>query len=229
MKRLLFSIVVLALLSVLVLTLPVGATISPPTYLLLRPVSSTEISLVWDIGGGSKNSLIKYSTTDYPDDPATGDITLYEGPLTYYTLDTLISGTTYYFSTWGKSGGTYSTTWTESAVTLPAGTTYVPSTIPEIPPTDPGTSFSNMPGYSLFNSAAGSMGMSVKDLLFVFGMGLVICFTVIIYMSTGSMLLLVGGGLIGLATLAGSGLGGWSALVVYITLFGGYWYVTKAA
>jgi hypothetical protein len=69
--------------------------------------TSTTISLAWVKGLGSQYTLVRYSDSSCP-------ATVLDGTLGYLntgnsvTISGLTSGTTYYFSAWGKTGGLYS-------------------------------------------------------------------------------------------------------------------------
>jgi len=97
-------------------TSPLG----PPTNFIGYP-ESTSIALSWSKGTGSTNTLIRYGETSYPTTNTSGTLA-YFGTSSTYTLEGLTSGTTYYFSAWGESGGNYSATYATLLMTTSAGT-----------------------------------------------------------------------------------------------------------
>lgn len=93
--------------------------VSCPTYPVAIP-SSENISLNWVKGSGSTNTLVRYQTGSYPtaiDQGSTG----YTGTMESVQLSGLISGTTYYISLWGLTGGTYSSTYATVISTTTVG------------------------------------------------------------------------------------------------------------
>lgn len=77
------------------------------------------ISLNWTKGAGTTNSVIRYSTTAFPTLISEG-IEAYNGTSSSFTHTGLDAGTTYYYSVWGESGGTYSTNYAYVMVTTSA-------------------------------------------------------------------------------------------------------------
>ena len=90
----------------------------PPTNLVGYP-EATSISLSWSKGVGSTNTLVRYSPAAYPTTTTSG-IAAYSGPSSTHTVDDLTSGTTYYFSAWGESGGNYSASYATLMMTTSA-------------------------------------------------------------------------------------------------------------
>lgn len=100
------------------LTFVTTVSISAPSNFIGYP-ESTSISLSWSRGAGSTNTLVRYNMAAYPT-TITAGIYAYQGPSTTYTLEGLLSGTTYYISAWGESGGNYSATYTTLLMTTSA-------------------------------------------------------------------------------------------------------------
>lgn len=68
---------------------------------------ATSIILNWNIGDGASQTMIRASTSTYPSSTSDGTL-VYLGNESSYQYTGLTVGTTYYFSAWGESGGSYS-------------------------------------------------------------------------------------------------------------------------
>ena len=98
-----------------VLTFTTKSNIMPPASLTAFP-SSTTISLTWTKGSGSTYSLLRYSPAEYPATTTSGSMG-YLGTGNSVRITGLTPGTTYYWSAWGMSGGTYSDNYTTTLCT----------------------------------------------------------------------------------------------------------------
>lgn len=78
--------------------------------------SATSISLSWNKGNGTENTLIIYSTTGYPATTTNGTF-VYEDNESVYSHTGLTAGTTYYYSAWGESSDNYTAEYATLAVT----------------------------------------------------------------------------------------------------------------
>ena len=90
----------------------------PPDNFIGYP-EATLVSLSWNKGAGSSNTMVRYGQTNYPALPTDGD-EVYFGPSSAYTLTGLVSGKTYYIAAWGETGGNYSMTSTTLLMTTSA-------------------------------------------------------------------------------------------------------------
>ncbi len=117
-----------------VMTFTTESGVYTPTNFTAVPTAST-VSLLWVKGGGAQYTLVKYSAATYP--PTTADgMSAYLGTGNSETLTGLTPGTTYYFSAWGLTAGTYSATAiTAMATTLAYDTATSTGTI-EAPPSN---------------------------------------------------------------------------------------------
>lgn len=96
----------------------------------------TKVSLVWAKGTGSTYSLLRYSPATYPT-AVTEGTSGYFGTGNSVQVSGLTPGTTYYWSIWGMSGGTYSSTYTTAICTTLAYDTAISSDINiEVPPSN---------------------------------------------------------------------------------------------
>jgi len=102
------------------LTFETESGLSAPTNFVGYP-ESTSISLSWSKGVGSTNTMVRYGTSAYPATNTSG-ILAYFGPSSTYTVESLTSGKTYYFSAWGESGGNYSAGYATLLMTTSAST-----------------------------------------------------------------------------------------------------------
>lgn len=68
---------------------------------------ATSIILNWNMGDGASQTMIRVSTDTYPTSISDGTL-VYLGNESSYQYTGLTVGTTYYFSAWGESGGSYS-------------------------------------------------------------------------------------------------------------------------
>lgn len=84
--------------------------------------STTSINLSWVKGTGASQTMVRYSTTGYPATTTNGTL-VYEGTASTTSLSGLVAGKTYYFSAWGESGGTYSSSYAYVATTTNAFST----------------------------------------------------------------------------------------------------------
>ena len=67
---------------------------------------ATSIDLLWDALGGASQYMIRYKLTGYPTGTSDGSLVYFDSSTsTSHTF--LTPGTTYYYSIWGESGGTY--------------------------------------------------------------------------------------------------------------------------
>jgi len=82
---------------------------------------SGSVSLNWTKPSGATNTMVRFAYDDFPPTEADGTEVYFDtGNNTTHT--SLTAGTTYYYSAWGESGGTYSTNPAEVAITtLPVG------------------------------------------------------------------------------------------------------------
>lgn len=118
-----------------VLTFTTESGIYAPANLTAIPYG-TSVSLVWAKGTGSTYSLLRYSPATYPT-AVTKGISGYFGTGNSVQVSGLTPGTTYYWSIWGMSGGTYSSTYTTTICTTLAYDTPISSDIDiEVPPSN---------------------------------------------------------------------------------------------
>ena len=149
----------------------------------------TSISLSWVRGAGASQALVRYSSDTYPATTADG-IFVYEGAATSFTHSGLDDGTTYYYTIWGESGGTYSAVGENLVMTTNADVSDSSSNPASAMPTgwmqEPSGSFlvNLEPLYTTINGFADSWGMPrgnmwlALSLLFIaiLGVGLYIAF-----------------------------------------------------
>jgi len=109
--------------------------ISQPASLTLIP-GGTTVSAVWPKGVGSTYSVLRYSPATYPTTTADGTLG-YLGVGNSVQITALTPGTTYYWSIWGMSGGTYSTSYTTGICTTLAYDSTSTSTNSFTTPTTP--------------------------------------------------------------------------------------------
>lgn len=118
-----------------VLTFTTESGVYAPTNLIVIPYG-TSVSLVWAKGTGSTYSLLRYSPATYPTTVTEGT-SAYFGTGNSVQVNGLTPGTTYYWSIWGMSGGTYSSTYTTAICTTLAYDTAISSDIDiEVPPSN---------------------------------------------------------------------------------------------
>lgn len=118
-----------------VLTFTTESGVYAPTSLTAIPYG-TSVSLVWAKGTGSTYSLLRYSPATYPT-AITEGTSGYFGTGNSVQVNSLTPGTTYYWSIWGMSGGTYSSTYTTAICTTLAYDTAISSDINiEVPPSN---------------------------------------------------------------------------------------------
>ena len=110
-----------------VLTFTTSSGISEPESLTAIPYG-TSVSLIWPKGAGSTYSLLRYSSATYPT-AVTSDTLGYLGTGNSVEVTGLTEGTTYYWSIWGMSGGTYSDNYTTALCTTLAYDTAVENDI----------------------------------------------------------------------------------------------------
>lgn len=96
------------------------ASLNEPTNFNALP-SATSVALSWVKGVGASTTLIRFSYTTYPTDETEGE-ELYSGAGSSYTHSGVASGTTIYYSAFGESGGSYSSSYATALVTTLAGT-----------------------------------------------------------------------------------------------------------
>lgn len=104
------------------------SSVGTPTG-LFATVSGDSISLAWIRGTGATNTLLRAKAGSYPSSITDGT-QVYLGAGGTATHSGLDSGTTYYYSAWGESGGAYST---NTATTL--ATTGISSEVTGLPAT----------------------------------------------------------------------------------------------
>jgi phosphodiesterase/alkaline phosphatase D-like protein len=92
--------------------------VGDPSNLIGIPTAAT-IALSWTAGAGDSSYLVRVGDSTYPTTITDGAL-VYQGASPKYTQTGLISGKTYYYSVWGKSGTTYSTGYATNAVTINA-------------------------------------------------------------------------------------------------------------
>lgn len=110
-----------------VLTFTTSSGISEPESLTAIPYG-TSVSLIWPKGAGSTYSLLRYSAATYPTAVTSGTLG-YLGTGNSVEVTGLTEGTTYYWSIWGMSGGTYSDNYTTALCTTLAYDTAVENDI----------------------------------------------------------------------------------------------------
>jgi hypothetical protein len=151
----------------------------------------TSIKLNWVKSGGANNTRIRYRTDTYPtsETGADGSIEVYFNTGSSITHSGLTSGTTYYYSAWGETGGTYST----NEINLVMTTSVALTTSTLTPVTTPSLFYQNTdetflanlePIYSVINGVADSWGMPRGNMwlslcmlfMFIVGAGLYIRF-----------------------------------------------------
>lgn len=145
--------------------------------------ASTSINLTWGKSSGSTNTLIRYRLDSFPLTTAEGTQAYFSTGATF-NLTGLTAGTTYYFSAWGESGGTYSTN-AKNLVMTTSSSTAVGGDIPQ--PNDPSGWFQTPnatllvnlePLYSIVNGLADGWGMPrgnawlILSVIISFGIGL---------------------------------------------------------
>ena len=144
--------------------------------------SPTSISLLWNKGTGSTNTLVRRKTGSYPSSTSDGT-QVYLGTMNSYKDTGLTSGTTYYYVAWGNSGAYYSTSNTTLMVTTlassAAGDDMPTVTTPDAWFQSPDyTNMSNFPLYSIMNFAFDafevpkSTGWYVAALIFAVACGI---------------------------------------------------------
>ena len=84
--------------------------------------SVTSVLLNWTKPSGATNTMVRYALDTYPATEADGE-QIYFGTGNNVTHNGVTGGTTYYYSAWGESGGNYSTSADNVAITTqPFGT-----------------------------------------------------------------------------------------------------------
>ena len=94
-------------------------TVGTPSNLIGIP-SVTTIDLSWTGGTGATQYMIRTKAGEFPATTTDGSL-IYFGTGLTFEVTGLTSGTTYYFSIWGESGGTFSTSYDTCLVTTNAG------------------------------------------------------------------------------------------------------------
>jgi hypothetical protein len=146
-------------------TLPLNVQASP---------LSTSVHLTWALGSGSGRTLIMYRTDTYPTSTSDGtQIFLDVG--TSYAHTGLVLGTTYYYSLWGESGGSYSASYASIAITTQStgatqtgfGTVTTPDNFDLSSKSATSSNITLLqnlgPFYGLINGFVASWGMSLSD------------------------------------------------------------------
>jgi len=159
------------------MTFTTESGIFTPTEFVSSPTSST-ISLLWVKGVGASNTLVRVSTSTYPT-AVTEGVAIYAGTGNSYLYSDLPPGTTYFFSAWGLTAGTYSANYTTTMATTLAAGADIP-TLPT-PPTpaewsaEPSvTGITDIPFYALVNYFADGYSMPQATMWY----GLTIMFSV---------------------------------------------------
>jgi len=83
--------------------------------------------LTWTKGTSAANTIIRYSTTNYPISPTSGDA-VYSGTGITTTHSALTPDTRYYYSAWSETDGTYSATYATASGVPTADILAVPDT-----------------------------------------------------------------------------------------------------
>lgn len=178
------------------LTFTTGTSLTTPHNFIGYPYD-TWISLHWAKGTATTNSLIRYSVLAYPTAVTEGG-EVYLGANTSVIHEELTPGTTYYYSLWGESGGTY----TGSYVTLMM-TTHADVDITDafVAPVTPSRLFSepdytNLSGLLFFydgvNNSADSLGMPRGTLWMILAIVLSVGGAVLIYIASKGKMLIAG-------------------------------------
>jgi hypothetical protein len=80
-----------------------SATCDPPGNFTITQIGPNSANITWDMGDGSNTTIIRVSTSGYPDD-CEGDYEVYSGNGTWVVVDGLdLDTTTYYYSAWGHN------------------------------------------------------------------------------------------------------------------------------
>lgn len=151
--------------------------------------STTSISCTWTKGTGSTNSIVRYKVGSYPTTYTDGQ-SGYSGTSASCAISGLTTGTTYYISVWGESGGTYSSGHSDAmATTSAAGAAGENFSAPNQPPgwaqePNPTALSALEPFYSIVNNAFGAVSIPVATgwiIITIFGCvfiaGLIFAFT----------------------------------------------------
>lgn len=165
-----------------------------PTNLIGYP-QATSISLSWNKGAGATNTLVRYSTTDYPTTITEGTQGYFDTGSTY-TLTGLTSGKTYYFTAWGETGGDYSGDYITIMMTTTATSTTTPDDMDL--PTEPvwwfSTDYTGMSGlgiiYDSLNAAMDTGKLPRATGWFLIAIGLAFLAALITYLKLGHKFLI---------------------------------------
>lgn len=169
-------------------------TLLAPTNLIGYP-EATSISLSWNKGAGTTNTLVRYSQTGYPTSITDGT-QAYFGTGSTYTLTGLTSGKTYYFAVWGETGGDYSTDYVTILMTTTATSTTTPDDldIPSEPTWWFSTDYTSMSGlgiiYDSLNSAMDTGRLPRATGWFLLAIGLAFLTGLIAYLALGKKLMI---------------------------------------
>lgn len=186
MLKRVISATLLAILAVL-LSVTVVLAVGDISDLVGNP-TNTSIILTWVRASSANTTVIQYRTDTYPTTPNDGTNT-YNGTGFQCTVSGLVAGQIYYFSAWGQSGGTYSTTVAHLAMStlatsiLSGNTSGNKVTLPT--PTvsanmnqNPDSSSFNLEPFtsiiSYFNTGTGGLGMPVNNVWEVIFVGFVV-------------------------------------------------------
>lgn len=150
-------------------------TINAPTGVTVI-CDDDSISLIWTIGDGSTNTLVRSKMGTYPTNTSDGT-EVYFGPGASVEYTGLDSGTSYYFMLWGESGGNYSSdniTILGTTTALAGGTvTYdAPNVLNEWFAAPDYTKMQNTPIYGLGNWWADAVKMPRNTWWFLMAMGI---------------------------------------------------------
>jgi len=183
-----------------------------PTNFTAKSVGATTISLTWTKQGDQ--TYIVYKTTGYPVDRLDGT-QVYFGDASSATHDSLNAGVTYFYRAWSwRSGDVWSALYAEdAATTLPVKTSEEQETPDILPsPGEPDDFFiepsedklSNIPGIDSIYAGADTLGMPRAMFLLMISMGLLIVSALVIYLPTGSAVLVafvIGAEMVGMGWL----------------------------
>jgi len=103
------------------LSFTTSSGVSEPSSVVGIPTPTT-IKLTWTSGDGAIQYMVRVGAGAYPTTTVDGTQIYYGTSLTT-TISSLTPGTTYYYSIWGESGGTFSATYITCMVTTQAGST----------------------------------------------------------------------------------------------------------
>lgn len=194
------------------ITFTTEAGVADPTDLRAFP-QATSVSLTWVKGAGSTNSLVRYGTDTYPTSITEG-FQVYLGTSSSTTHTGLTAGTTYYYSVWGESGGTYSSSYatamtTTSAMGVAGEDLPTPGTPTRWLSAPDYTNLSNLLVlYDAVNDTADSLGMPKGTLWMVLALLFATGFGIAVYVVSGHKML------VGAIALVAALVFGWAIQIV---------------